>query len=391
MQNPISGTQPLLTTDTMFKASMLAAWLLGISVSFYLLTQLCPPCLRLTLQLDLTGKNSSAVSNHTVCTHRLFRSYYEESGYFPGTGHWVDDSDDVTNNNAFHPNLCYFRWTDIPNEALDTCFRHMEIDDVLIMGDSNAGQYVKAALRKLRRVYGSCPMTSSQVLDEFGFNPAKYYFPYFSRIYTCRSTSQRSVLLRHISMNDVIDHEVPVSVNNSLVQAKRRKLWLYRNRTAIQTFGSYQDYVFRSHIKANPDLLLVFLPFNHMKKVTTGELRTELTQLKHLIWQTLGDRTKVFWIPAFREYYQKHLPWRKASEDKRQRGELGTRTIDAMNHVLFDVMASDIQNASLNRFGFMDLIQVSRDRHDWSRDGIHMHKIWYHRILSYFFQLLCST
>ncbi len=64
--------------------------------------------------------------------------------------------------------------------------------------------------------------------------------------------------------------------------------------------------------------------------------------------------------------------------------------IGLLNHCLFNTLQKDIVHNDSSAFTFLDLMDASKDLHDWSTDGVHLEQIFYDSISSYFLQVLCT-
>jgi hypothetical protein len=136
-----------------------------------------------------------------------------------------------------------------------------------------------------------------------------------------------------------------------------------------------------------PDLLIIFLPFNHAFGRGLSYYIGQMKTFKGLVDKYVPRTTKVFLIPAFKEFSSRYTKLKDHRINTLQRFE----AIWLLNHALFGVTESNLLSPDTNRYGFLDLFTISEPLIDWSTDGVHFEPIWYELIMSMFWELYCNS
>jgi len=270
------------------------------------------------------------------------------------------------------------------------------------MGDSTAGYY-STALRRTSKA--NCQRLQAEKRQEDGFLPDKEYFRrempaeiadvLTAQLHLCRGCvsklhrcdfeyENRSDWLttEHIAQAMILDDSLQLSYPTHQ-QAKKHlsQVW------ALTT----QELVFRYYLKdKHPDLFLIFLPFVHAKhNMRMSRLPMEIEYFKKLIEEYLPKTTKLVYFTSYGEFGEakRGYKWSGVLFE----GMLAREKIDRMNHVLYEVLEDDLLNVGGRYFGFLDLIDVSKDRGNWSTDSIPMEVVWYDRVMSMFWETFCNS
>ena len=138
-----------------------------------------------------------------------------------------------------------------------------------------------------------------------------------------------------------------------------------------------------------PDVLIIFLPFNHGKYLPRKFVPNLIKQIVIRATQNAPVNSKIFFIPTFSEYESKRTV--KYYINRRYQGLLATDAIDKLNHLLFRILKPDLLKPSGKVFSFVDLVQITRQLDQWSIDGVHMQPLWYQIEMSMFLETFCNS
>ncbi len=284
-------------------------------------------------------------------------------------------------------------------EAIRRCLSQSGIKSMATIGDSNGGRYYKALVRFMQTAF-ACNTTRVESLITSGFTPDMDYFKKRSQDFegdvlfdnrTCRTCFSREdkcwsgVSQNHTRPDMTLEHVAMAGIMDDTIRVDHRKDAV----ESIQSGLSYQEYILRHYLRGHyPDVFVVFPPFNHVKRETTYVKQRKLEDLKQLLKQYLPPSTKVIWMPAFREFGTTIADPGKDFHFKARPHVC--KIIDQSNHVLYDVIRNDLLSTQSRVYSFLDLIQVSAGREEWTTDDVHMKPLWYGRMISYIMELLCQ-
>ncbi len=156
---------------------------------------------------------------------------------------------------------------------------------------------------------------------------------------------------------------------------------------------SFQEFVFRHYLKdRNPDFIVIPPPVNHAKfRELPREFKRDLLSLKSLIDTYMPATTQVYWLPGMAEHENRRtgrsLKWLNVTV----RGKLASELILDLNNVAYKELEPELTRDAGRHFGFLDLFKASRNRSEWSHEGVHMEPFWYEVIMSYFLQVFCVS
>ncbi len=166
----------------------------------------------------------------------------------------------------------------------------------------------------------------------------------------------------------------------------------YDNRNRANNIETTKEFILRMFLKNRyPDVLVTTAAWNHIKfKDSIEQFTSDIEYYRRLLRMYLPPTTKVYWVTGFRES-EKSRPAKATRYINMTRdGMLASERIDLLNHVLFQKIRDEIQNASSGVYGFLDLIEVSKDVTGWLR-GVHMAgPTWYTTIAAYLLELICG-
>ena len=352
---------------------------------------------RSTSPVDTTSGYQSDASD-APCTFAIFRQAYKHQGYFPRGGRWL-----LTKGPPhYQPEICKFRFPRVDKRFVLRCLSNANISGMLTSGDSTGGRYsqalVKTSQLSFRRV-------RSEKSVGGGFYPDEKYFssqlpPHVAKLlrtkgrfcHGCSCFLQSTKLtvsnktytfnIEHIAHTMILDHTLDI------VYPFGEEGLRVPDNVWVTTA---QELIFRYYLQDRyPDVFIVFLPFSHVKRhLLLHRLQMELKYFKSLIEEYIPRTTKVIYMPAYGEFEEA----RKSREWKNRLFEnmLATEKIDKMNHVLYDVLESDLLDPKGRVYGFLDLIEASKDRKGWSTDGVHMAPVWYESVMSMFWETYCNS
>ena len=156
---------------------------------------------------------------------------------------------------------------------------------------------------------------------------------------------------------------------------------------------SFQEFVFRHYLKdRNPDFIVIPPPVNHAKfRELPREFKRDLLSLKSLIDTYMPATTQVYWLPGMPEHENRRTGRSRKWLNVTVRGKLASQLILDLNNVVYKELEPDLTSDAGRHFGFLDLFKASRNRSEWSHEGVHMEPFWYEVIMSYFLQVFCVS
>ncbi len=129
------------------------------------------------------------------------------------------------------------------------------------------------------------------------------------------------------------------------------------------------------------------MPLNHAMYAPIDKYSDQLKTLKTIMDKYIPRNTKVFFIPTFREFpsrYKETFANTYKSMDRNKR-------IQRLLGELYANMEEDFISDTSNRYGFLDLYNITSSLASWSEDGIHMKAVYYDAIMSLFWELYCNS
>ena len=347
----------------------------------------------------IASRLHKSFNGSNLCSYQHFKEHYITGKYFPSSGHWLDKND--TGLPVYQLDTCDF--SNVPNVRgrLKSCLATGDVRSIVTMGDSNGGKHHKALLRLFHTIPGTtCTMIHREKLIHEGFVPDQEYYKTSKKTWKkylhsnyrycrgCRSYTTRCALgnstrhnitIEYLGMTMVLDNSLQLSVPLDGPQFDQFKF------RALTT----QEFYFKFYLADKiPDVIIIFLPFNHAKNIVLQHARADILYFHSLVKLYLSNSTKVFYIPSFKEFENKRTDPRFTNIT--YDGKLASGKIDALNHVLFDVIAPDLTRDDSNVHGFLDLWTASSSKQAWSVDGVHMRSIWYRSVMSMFFDYFCN-
>jgi len=298
--------------------------------------------------------------------------------------------------------VCKFRYARVPKDFISQCLQQSNTSYILTTGDSTGKRYHKAlkatTLMEFEGLYG-------ENWEASHFKPDKEYYirdmpENVARLVKesirfcshCSSRLERArfvhanksyqLIAEYIAVTNILDDSLQIvfpsfDVGNRIMG----DVW------AI----TMQELVFRYYLKdKNPDVFLIFLPFAHAKRnMALSRLPMEIKYYIGLLEEYLPKTTKLVFMTSYGEFEtaRTNMYWKNRLFD----GLLAREKIDRMNHVLYEVIKDDLLKEDGRYFGFFDLIDVSRDRGNWSTDAVHMKPVWYESIMSMFWETYCNS
>jgi hypothetical protein len=269
------------------------------------------------------------------------------------------------------------------------------------MGDSNAKMYYKALWRLLAGPSGTqCSSTDEENIpahfkpdiDYFAKSKAnwtnfiqtniRHCFACHARQDSCNisiDSGQTRLHLEQIVATQILDDSLQLQFEQ-YPDVKVDELWALTSQELILRYFLGDRY---------PDILVIFLPFNHAKLMHTRRVTLDVAFFKGLVELYVPRTTRVFYMTTAAEV-----------EEKRRRPEwinrtfenmLATEKIAHLNHVLYDMLEDLLVNDQSRTFGFYDLLEASREKPNWNVDGVHMKDVWYEQVWQRFWQTYCNS
>ena len=355
------------------------------------------------------------------CTHAIFRRYYREIGHLPTGGQWIDmDKSGV--HVAYKSDVCSLKYAKLPPTFMKKCLSKANISSIVTLGDSNAQRYWNAMVQSIMKPFAdNCRVVRSETLQKGGQVPDKRYFTrghnndILNHILTVHYSycsgcgAGESVCFWKRPQNDVV-HETSgqYKPRTSRLSVEHLPMTLVvptslrvlvpvdMHRQANHSLLSHQyfaqsspEFFFKLYLSEHyPDIMLVFLPLNHVKFLALKRVEADMKFFHSLVKLYIPRTTKVFYMPGFMEFEEakRKTIWKNKTID----GLLAWQRIEKLNNIMYDVIKDDVMNASSGIYSFFDLIDMSRDRSSWSTDGVHMKPIWYSTVMLHFWEMLCN-
>lgn len=330
-----------------------------------------------------------------VCSLGVLRKHYIEHDAYPTGGEWIIKD----NISQFEPDICHFRDMQINANSVLHCLLKRKITSVTTIGDSQSRKYFDALLRIFKDSSGICRKTRSEKAKRGrGLVASTKYFSRGNKslsralvggkrpCWTCISqewlcdvwymNEEHTFRLENIGMTGAIDRSIQLIDDNAM--NSNYNIW----------FNSFQEFLFKYyfHIQ-HTDLILLFLPFNHIKKTSSIEFTSHMERLKFLITKYLNSNCKIFILTGTNEFENRK---KRGFINTTYEGRLANDQIRTLKHITFDVLKENFKNKLSNIYGFFDLQDMSKSRETWCEDGFHFRTVWYNSVMTNFFQTLCQ-
>ncbi|KAK2155394.1 hypothetical protein LSH36_241g02017 [Paralvinella palmiformis] len=329
-----------------------------------------------------------------LCTHKLFRKYYQDNGFFPSAGRWKGNDESA----YFSPDDCEFHDPLIQQSQVAKCFLQANISYVVVLGDSNGGHNFEALLSLIGG--NRCNEVKKEAMGDTRYIPDINYFgrenQSWARFITYKkrscTTCTNRIVVCHVteaSQYRAVKLEF-VSLSRSIDQTVTIEKYIDNNSSEYFAASSSQEFYFKYYFKNRyPDIIVLFPPFNHDKRAKMSQNRNDTKRLKSILDDYVPRTTRIFYIPAFSEFENK----RKGSTyfNKKYHGYLAATKINWLNHKLYSMLEKDLLRGNGNVYGFLDVFTISKSRENWSTDGVHMKSVWYKNEMSMFLQLFCNS
>ncbi|KAK2166061.1 hypothetical protein LSH36_43g08035 [Paralvinella palmiformis] len=372
---------------------------------------------------NILGREIRPSTRLGLCTHGVFRKYYEEVGYLPSDGQWLGRNDGSVEW-KYQSNVCCFQYDQPESAFMRQCFTRAEIGSIVTIGDSNAQRYWLALWRSVRAFSKDCRILGSERIINNGTQPDLAYYTKGSHEYLyekiltthhryCRGcgasngkclwqtstgldnasisgdsghhSKSAHIKLEHLPMTMILSTSLRFLILPETFRDKKTSSWIY-NYFAQSSAEFYFKYYLDGRY---PDVLLVFLPLNHVKFLDARRVQLDIKTFHALLKMYIPRSTKVFYMPSFMEFERtrKNTFWNNKLVD----GLLAWQRIDRLNRILYDVIEEDLLNVSSGIYSFFDLIDMSKDRQRWSTDGVHMERVWYSSVIRSFWHVYCNS
>ncbi len=344
------------------------------------------------------GSEQSLFGPHVQCTKALFREHNKVFGYFPSGGTWEDVKYNGENVTTFFPTACHFRWPNL-TEIRTSCPKALDWLRIAIMGPCHGGEYTRGLVDILKTHLGfKCQGMRRERNIRGDHSPDGEYFARGNselnlslqlrqrHCHGCLSTeiacqlntpgASPRVHVEYVGMDDVIDSSVR----------------LFNDAVREQSIETYQEFLFRVYFKDRyPDIVIITPSWNHVKfKDSPEKFRADLIYFRALFRVYFPNSTSIYWVPGLRE---NEINWfLKGQRYRNQRvdGMLASERIDLFNHILFDIVRTELINSTSLLYGFLDQIQSSEDRGSWYRDRVHLDPRWHKTTAAFLLELICS-
>ena len=329
------------------------------------------------------------------CTHALFRQFYNTSaGAFPECGAWVE-----TQGQGFSQryvlDFCEFKPYNWPE-----CSRKKRMRHLLMMGDST-GWFLFASMLNTTIWGGStCRIIRHEGAPSMSsFRPSRAYFslgrkslqtPLKARKRGCRNC--RAV---------IYDCKMTTTWGFHNLRLEFAPGYKFQDPSLVLSNGSsewppsdtFQEFLFRTYLPLSgmPDGIVIPFPLAHEK--FNGKAEDDMKKLLHLVLKFVPRTTAVFWVTDATEVEGKRRDSTTQKYIKKKFGKdqlIAADMIYRLNTRIFRVLQPYMLDKTFNMFGFVNLVNMSATKADWSTDAVHYNYVWCAHVIRIFLSHFCA-
>ena len=328
----------------------------------------------------------------SICSFNAIEAYMTQCGSFP-------DEISISDDNTITPHFCT-----VPETSKDDIWNyfHDNIQNFVILGDSNGIRFAGGIKRQLERLGTTCYIVKS---EEIGFVAHKEYFykegknhdALLDVLRTCRfctafkcslkippTDKHRATKLVSLEFISFITNLMNSTIVNSTYCDQNQNVGVCR-------YKEYSDFLFRFYLSQDspPDVLVMVPSFAHDTRQPLNRTIPKLSELKDLIASSLPPTSNVIWFPSLRLNLQAFRP--KGTESQMLYGGRN-ENIHLLNHLLFEVLQKSQEERLAPKFhGFVDVGEVARIREmQWATDMVHYREEFYDTVSTLLLKLLPS-
>ncbi|ELU05107.1 hypothetical protein CAPTEDRAFT_216160 [Capitella teleta] len=316
------------------------------------------------------------------CSVRRFRDHIRAYRAFPECGKWRDD--------LLNYDIDFCDWKDF---NLRLCVSSKGIKRIVVLGDSAGTRLYLALLRLIEGKRGTCTMdeyeyprrsttpNTTYFMNRLGWSDAQDFYTSRRQCATCRAQvhscrfGHRRLVVEFLESYLFREKSLMVLLNEASPE----------NKTGAR---SMQEFLFKVYFPkvGQPDLLLFLLPMHHEKLRIPDATKRDLNWFMDLVKKYKARKTALYLIPSAGEFMGKTSPmvWTPSKTF------LPMDYLYARHAMLFPLLEPFLLDPDLKINGFINAVNMSKTRKDWSEDGIHFTNVWYDRLAQILASLFCA-
>ena len=311
------------------------------------------------------------------CSLSIFKRFFRRCGYFPSIGSWLNVK--AQSMARFELDMCFLPIPSRTVTELQDILMGQNIRSIATVGNVHSFKSYKAIKKILTDGGYTCLENSTQPESgNFHRNGRK----------RCACRPDLKLL-----QDDKTEHNISASLkrlieDNSIVNVEHFDIDILGDRKLKCRTGSCPtetEYVFNENLRWKKiDILLIFPTFNkdkhsHYETVYEQLTRTikmvEKVKAKNAVWLTNPAETKTMCSNFAQDTFEFDFD--------------ANAKINALNHLLFQVLKPQLEDMDQDVFSVIDLFSVSQQlKEDWSIDCQFYKSKWYSYIVSVIFGLL---
>lgn len=343
-------------------------------------------------------ERKKSVTSKKLCSLKFFKNYIKYNHKFPKRGYWDVNSDRP----VFHPKTCYLQYGyEIPQVYLNKCLTKLNVSSFLSIGDS-MGRRLFDAISDILKCYtiakenvikAAEPIPDAKYYVKIGRKEWEHRFNLSKRGCTsCQSKRHKCTFSK--TGNEVTNS---TSTHNFIID--------YFGLTTLHDYSlsflegtqtlTSQEFFFTHFVNLmKRKLIILYLPFNHLKNKRNGELKTQFQHIQSLAKKFVQSGTKIIYITTAAESEKVRARTRKSQKYVNRTFTGGMFASERINHIhklWFNTVKHDLEDDRSETYTLLDFYDMSLDIVDkWSLDGVHLKPIWYKAVASIVLQSLCN-
>lgn len=311
-----------------------------------------------------------------ICSNEFLRNYHEHNHRLLEDVNW-------TKKELFGSSACQF----IPSNIRE-CFIKKNISSIFIMGDSQGSRYARC----LEDAIANHSMKCGGHIIEYqqGKMPS---IEYFSKGFM----EDQFIVKKHSCKGCASFHKECHWNKSTLTSIEYTAMEFLDDRTVTlkphpnaENISFTYEFLLKVYLRNRfPDLIIFFLPMNHIKqRKTLEDFRGNLTSFLALYKEVRKPNSMLYFMPG------------TAESDSRRARAWKNRTffdmrpndrIYLLNKAAFNVLEKDLLDSDSRIHIFFGLFNASRSAMYLNVDGVHFKPMWYQVVINSFISTLCQS
>lgn len=325
--------------------------------------------------VSVNNESRSVASGLLYCSDEYFANFSQHHHTMPEKVSW-------TGNKFFKPEDCSFK---DPN--ISQCLKHRKIKNIVVIGDSQGLRYTRALIGLFKSQGVKCAQdsqrSSESPLDFFARKRAKGLKKQLE------SHAKQPCTSCYCLQASCSYHSQPLSVEYFALTLMNESIVVLPPHDGSDLEASnYEEFLLRVYLKdAFPDLVVMFVPLNHMKHRSFEEFNASFVDFVKTFKKMQKPSSHIYFITAPAENEsRKNSKWKNV----KFHGYLGTDKIYLMTKDLYRLLEPDLLQPHSNFHTFVNLVNASMPLMNTSPDGIHYGPSWYSAVVSAIFGSMCE-